>query len=314
VSINKLLSIVAALMMASCAQQSLNQKEKAVVLPESSLLRHLQFLSSDHLQGRKIGSPGSKLAQNYLVEQLAKADIQPLGKHYLAPFSIDGIFSAVQGNNVIAMIPGSTYPDKFIVLSAHFDHIGGQGRKIYNGADDNASGTSALLHYAKLLKQSPLRYSVILLFTDGEEANLKGAYAFVQQNDELLNRIILNINVDMIAGNKRTKRLRYISRGLDTLLSTEQLTAYSSQQQQAAIKIKKGFRKAGRGHGNNIKWEVASDHGAFYRHDIPFIYFGVGSHNNYHQTSDTYENVNHQFFINAVDTIYQQLTFLDQNL
>ena len=290
-------------------------KKQYSLPPDSSLLRHLHYLSSDNLQGRKVGSHGSELTQQYLVEQLSNADILPFAAHYLTPFLIEKGFNTIHANNVVALIPGVEYPDKFIVISAHFDHLGVKGRKIYNGADDNASGTSALLHYAKLLKQSPLRYSVILLFTDGEEVNLNGARAFVRQNEILLPNIKLNINVDMIAGDKRTKRLRYISRGLDTILSNEQLSAYAEYQQKAVITIKKGFRQPTRNDRNNkTRWEMASDHGAFHRKEIPFIYFGVGTHHNYHQTSDTFENVNQEFFIKAVDSIYQQITFLDQNL
>ncbi len=305
-------------MMAACSKQSM--KEKPFTMPQanavvaSSLLQHLQYLSSDHLQGRKVGSRGGELTQKYLIEQLSKEHVLPFGEHYLSPFIIDRMLTSTLGNNVIALVPGSEYPNKFIVLSAHFDHLGGHGKKVFNGADDNASGTSALLHYAKLLKSAPLRYSVILLFTDGEEANLKGAKAFVEQNKHMLSDVVLNINVDMIAGSKQTKQLRYISRGLKTILSSEQLSAYTAQQKQAAIKIKKGFRQGRNNQDNNIKWQMASDHGAFYRNGIPFIYFGVGTHKNYHKTSDTYENVNQPFFIKAVDSIYQQIIFLDRNL
>jgi Zn-dependent M28 family amino/carboxypeptidase len=305
-------------MIAACSTQSL-ETEKLLVMSQPSIvvdpiLQHLQYLSSDRLQGRKVGSYGNELTQKYLVEQLSKEHVLPFGEDYLAPFSIDGLLTSTPGNNVIALVPGSEYANKFIVLSAHFDHIGSHGKKVFNGADDNASGTSALLHYAKLLKKSPLRYSVILLFTDGEEANLKGAKAFVEQNQYILGDIILNINVDMIAGSKRTKQLRYISRGLNTILSSEKLSAYARQQQQSVIKIKKGFRQGPHNQDNNIKWQIASDHGVFYREGIPFIYFGVGTHKNYHKTSDTFSNVNQPFFIKAVDSIYQQIIFLDRNL
>jgi Zn-dependent M28 family amino/carboxypeptidase len=294
--------------------EKFSEMSQSSVAVEPSLLQHLQYLSSDRLQGRKVGSYGNELTQQYLVEQLTKEHVLPFGESYLAPFLIDGILTSTVGNNVVALVPGSEYSDKFIVLSAHFDHLGGHGNQIFNGADDNASGTSALLHYAKLLKKSPLRYSVILLFTDGEEANLKGAKAFVKQNQHILSNIILNINVDMIAGSQQTKKLRYISKGLSTILSSKQLSAYITQQQQATIKIKKGFRRERNSLDNNIKWQLASDHGAFYRKNIPFIYFGVGTHNNYHKTSDTYDNINQPFFIKAVESIYQQIIFLDRNL
>lgn len=308
------MSLAIMLALASCSNQSVEKSNVPHAQTNASVLQHLQYLSSDTLQGRKFASNGSKLTQAYLVGQLSMFNVQPLTDTYAMPFVVNTTFKSTHGNNIVALIPGTANPDKFIVLSAHFDHLGVKGRRIFNGADDNASGTAALLDYAKRLQVSPLRYSVIILFTDAEEANLKGAKAFIAQNQHLLSNIILNINVDMIAGSKRTKRLRYISRGLDTLLSKEKLLAYQQHQKQGDLILKKGFRQLEQNKHNNIKWEIASDHGVFYRNNIPFIYFGVGTHSNYHEVTDTYENVNHTFFIHAVESIYQQLRFLDRNL
>jgi len=306
----KYLVLIVITLSSACSTNSTTAK----VAPEPSepVLRHLRYLSSDSLQGRRIGTKGGKLSQDYIVSQLKKNNIKPLANEYLAPFSIAGIFNAIQGHNVVGLVEGSEFTDRFIVLSAHFDHIGSHGNNIYNGADDNASGTSALLYYAKKLQQSPLRYSVILLFTDGEEVNLNGAKAFIKQNSTLLANIVLNINLDMLAGSATTKYLRYISRGLNELLGEDKILAL--QQQHYAIQLKKGFRQASRRESKKIKWPIASDHGAFYHQKIPFIYYGVGSHKNHHQTSDTYENINRHFFITAVEVIYQQITFIDQNL
>lgn len=281
-------------------------------VPDKTVLKHLHYLSSDALNGRRIGTTGGKLAQDYIARQLKFNEIEPLGHSYFSAVEIESVYKKSQGNNVIGLIKGKEFPNRFIVLSAHFDHIGSKGRKVYNGADDNASGTAALLYYAKLLKQSPLRYSVILLFIDGEEANLHGANAFIEQNPMLLSNIILNINIDMIAGSARTKKLRYISRGLEGILNKDKILAL--QEQDYPIKLVKGFRHSMRREEQNVRWEVASDHGAFYRQKIPFIYFGVGIHKNYHQPTDTYENINQPFFLSAVAVIYHQINFIAQNL
>ena len=295
----------------SCSRQ--NYSTSGIVSsPKEAVLKHLQYLSSDKLQGRRIGTKGSKLSQDYIVDQLKKNNIKSLSTQYLVPFSIPGLFNSTQGHNVIGLIKGKEFPNKFIVLSAHFDHIGGRDNKIYNGADDNASGTSALLYYAKKLQHSPLRYSVIVLFTDGEEVNLNGAKAFIKQNALILDKIVLNINLDMIAGNAKTKYLRYISRGITDLLGTEKALAF--EQKNYALQLKQGFRQRNQCADKNIKWQLASDHGVFYRQSIPFIYFGVGCHKNYHQITDTYENINRAFFLSAVNIIYQQIQFIDQNL
>ncbi len=284
----------------------------SVKVPEEEVLQHLYHLSSDALQGRKIGTQGGKLAQNYIVSQLAQHNIAPLAESYFATFTIKKRFKYIQGKNVIGVIKGTQLPNSFIVLSAHFDHIGGKGRQIYNGADDNASGTSALLHYAKLIKQRPLRHSVIILFTDGEEDNLAGAKAFIRENTDLLPDILLNINLDMIAGTRSTRKLHYISRGLEQVLTPDKIIAL--RQKHDEIPLKMGFRQQSRGAEKFIRWELASDHGAFYKQKIAFIYYGVGLHKHYHQTSDIYENINQSFFLRAVAAIYQQISFIDQNL
>ena len=283
-----------------------------VNVPKEAVLQHLYYLSSDALKGRKIGTKGGKLAQNYIVSQLEQHNIAPLSENYFATFTIKNRFKYIRGKNVIGVIKGTKFPNRFIVLSAHFDHIGSKGRQIYNGADDNASGTSALLHYAKLIKQTPLRHSVIVLFTDGEEENLTGAKAFIRENTELLPDILLNINLDMLAGTGSTKKLHYISRGLKQVLTPDKIIAL--RQQNYAIPFKKGFRRQSHGAEKFIRWELASDHGAFYKQKIPFIYYGVGLHKHYHQTTDVYENINQTFFLLAVAAIYQQISFVDQNL
>ncbi|ASP49390.1 hypothetical protein B5D82_17415 [Cognaticolwellia beringensis] len=289
-----------------------NSFSKIGYSPQETVLKHLHYLSLDSLQGRKIGTAGGKSSQDYIVAQLELNNIKPLSSEYLAPFSITGFLNSTQGNNVVGLITGTEFPNRFIVISAHFDHIGGHGNKIYNGADDNASGTSALLYYAKKLQHSPLRYSVIVLFTDGEEVNLNGAKSFIKQNAIILDKIVLNINLDMIAGHATTKYLRYISRGLNDLLGEEKSLVF--EQKNYAMQLKKGFRQRNPCENKNIKWQLASDHGVFYRQRIPFIYFGVGCHKNYHQISDTFENINREFFLSAVDIIYQQIKFIDQNI
>ena len=281
------------------------------------VLKHLEILSSDDYAGRKFTSEGSIKSQSYLVSILNKLNIPPLQHKYRHTFKKATFFKTKQGTNIIAYIPGTQYVDQYIVLTAHYDHLGVKRNKVYNGADDNASGTAALLHYGKVLMNNPLKHSVILLFTDGEEVNLLGAKAFISQQQKLLSKIKLNINLDMIAGNKRTRKLRFISKGLSQVLSIQALASFTEFQQQlkerGKTQLTQGFRNI-RGAGSNINrtnWRMASDHGVFSQAGIPFIYFGVGTHKNYHSDHDDYANVNKHFFLAAIDSIFQQVTFLD---
>jgi Zn-dependent M28 family amino/carboxypeptidase len=199
-------------------------------------------------------------------------------------------------------------------LTAHFDHIGKRGNKIYNGADDNASGTFALLVLGQQLIKTPLKHNVILLFTDGEESNLLGAKAFVKDHQTIMEHVVLNINLDMIAGSKRTTKLCYLSRGINNLLTEANMENLKILQNSFNLPINKGFRLKILGRQGRVNWLMSSDHGIFHRGGIPFIYFGVGTHNNYHQHSDTFNNVNHDLFHIATNAIYQQLIFIDHNI
>lgn len=282
-----------------------------------SVLEHLQNLSSDQFAGRKFSSQGSIQSQSYLVSVLKAMAIPAFNDRYRHSFEQSGFFQTKQGTNIIAYIPGTHHADEFIMLSAHYDHLGTKQNKIYNGADDNASGMAALLHYAKLLKQKPLKHSVILLFTDGEEVNLLGAKAFVAEQKKLLSKIKLNINLDMIAGSKRTKRLRFINKDLAQILSAQALVDFNHYQghlkNTSNVHLTAGFRgmKSAGSSLNRTNWRMASDHGVFSKAGIAFIYFGVGTHKNYHSEFDDYAHINQRFYLAAVDVIFQQLTYLD---
>ncbi len=282
-----------------------------------TVLEHLQVLSSDEFLGRKFASEGSLKSQSYLVSILTALDVPAFQNKYRHHFERNSFFTSKQGTNIIAYIPGSLHINKYIVLSAHYDHLGTKGNDVYNGADDNASGTAALLHYANLLKHKPLSHSVIFLFTDGEEVDLLGAKAFILEQKKLLASIKLNINLDMIAGGKRTKKLRFISRNLSQVMSHKNLTGFAKLQEHlknnSSTHLTTGFRNS-RSTGSNIKrtnWLMASDHGVFNNAGIPFIYFGVGSHKHYHSEFDDFENINQDFYLTVIDIIFKQITYLD---
>ena len=295
------------------------------------LLADFKTLSSDEFEGRKTGTLGNLKARYFIESKLASFNTLTLASRqktsntiasdkgsYRHSFTHQSLTKTVNGQNLVALVKGSHFSDKYIVLSAHFDHLGSTGRLIYNGADDNASGTAALLNMAKIISENPLRYSVIFLFTDAEESNLLGSKAFLNDFTAIVPNIKLNINLDMIAGAKKTKSLHFISKGVDSIIEDP---IYSQIQEDlfshANLSIKKGFRDTDT-HGSlvrkKVKWLVASDHGAFNRKKIPFIYFGVGTHENYHTSDDTFENINQQFYLLATQAIYRHIRLLDHYL
>jgi len=266
------------------------------------------------MAGRKFGSSEITKAQNYIISSLINSNVQPFQDKFRHSFKHKTFTSQNEGNNIIGIVKGTKFPDQYIVLSAHYDHLGKKGAKIYNGADDNASGTAAVLAFGQAIAKKPLKYSVIFLFTDGEEINLLGAKAFISQQEKLLSQIRLNINIDMIAGSQNTRKLHYIENRLEKILPQQQLKDFSALLSGSAIKIKRGFKREFYKANRATNWNNASDHGSFNRKHIPFVFFGVGEHKNYHTTHDEFDNVNLPFFIQACQSIFNYLTFFDKNI
>lgn len=101
--------------------------------------------------------------------------------------------------NVAGLIPGTAQPDSFLIVGAHYDHLGGFGKRVYfPGANDNASGTTLLLELATAIARKPLRYTVVFVAFSGEEAGLRGSSYFVQHSPVPLDRVRFMLNLDLI--------------------------------------------------------------------------------------------------------------------
>src|SRR6188472_3277432 len=106
------------------------------------LLKDLQTLAADNMEGRLPGTPGGAKARAFIVQRFKEAGIKPIGTSYERPFTFraQGNPKDQEGVNIIGVIRGRRVPDKFLVVTAHFDHLGVKGGQVFNGADDNASG------------------------------------------------------------------------------------------------------------------------------------------------------------------------------
>lgn len=272
------------------------QKSKADCLDEVMLLKHLKSLSSDTFEGRLTGSEGALKARKFIINQFKTLGVKPLLNNFSQSFSFSEGRKEYQGANVIGVINGTEFPDKFIVISAHYDHIGKQNGTIFNGADDNASGVSALFAFAECFKNNPPKHSIILAAFDAEELGLQGSKYFVENTSlSASNKIVLNVNMDMISRNDEkelvvcgasyTKSLKSI---IDGFIGDSSI-----------IKLISGHD----GYDGLDNWSYSSDHANFYKSGIPFLYFGVEDHKDYHESTDTYENIHTDFYVEAVRTI-----------
>lgn len=197
--------------------------------------------------------------------------------------------------NVMAYLPGGKKPDEYVVVGAHYDHLGrgGQGslarlsKEIHNGADDNASGTAALLAMAEKLVYAGRRdRSIIFVLFAGEELGLLGSQHFVENPPVPLKNIVSMLNLDMV-GRVRNDVI-YIG-GSGTAASFDSILAAADKASPLEIK---SIGKGGRG---------PSDHQSFAMKNIPVIFFFSGMHQDYHRPSDDAEKINYRGINDVVD-------------
>lgn len=270
----------------------------------AQLLKDVEVLSSDAYEGRKTGTKGAEMARTYITGRLKEIGIKPYPglSGYEQAFEIKGRNggATLQGKNLIAYIPGKT--DHVIVISAHYDHIGIIKNEIYNGADDNASGVAGLLQFAKYFAKNKPNNTLIFAVFDGEEMGLQGAKAFVANPPVALEKIKLNINMDMISHNDKQELY-----ATGTFKYPQLKPFLVSSNPNLKLLLGHDDPKLGRD-----DWTNQSDQGAFNAKNIPFIYFGVEDHKDYHKATDEYQNINKQFFIDAANTIQEVIINIDK--
>ena len=274
-------------------------------LDSARLLGDLFRLSHDSMGGRPVGSPGNAKARAWLVSELKRIGLEPVAGAYEHPFaSLRRIGSdSVRGVNVLGMVRGRNAGAKMIVVSAHYDHVPVRNGQIYNGADDNASGTAAVLQMAAYFKAHRPEHSMIFALWDAEEVGLVGARAFVAKPPVPLASIVANVNLDMVA---RGDKGELYAAGASPY--PQMRPVLESLVPDAAVTLRLGHDSGG---GQN-DWTNQSDQGAFNAAKIPFVYFGVEDHPDYHQPTDDPEKVNGKFYYGAARTIAAFVVRLDR--
>ena len=276
----------------------------------SSAEATINFLASDELQGREAGFHGSRVTSEYIVSLLQWMGVSPLADCYFQPFDAyrkerqkkgrlevhpDSIAKLKQEvhqklsmRNVLGMIPGKNTKE-YVIVGAHFDHLGIDpvldGDQIYNGADDNASGVSAVLQIARAFLasgQQPER-NVIVAFWDGEEKGLLGSKYFVQ-TCPFLSQIKGYLNFDMIGRNNKPQQPKQV------------VYFYTAAHPVFGDWLKEDIRKYGLQLEPDYRaWENpigGSDNGSFAKVGIPIIWYHTDGHPDYHQPSDHADRLN----------------------
>jgi hypothetical protein len=279
------------------------------------LMSHVTTLAAPDMEGRATGTPGNAKARAFILEQFRAAGLEPLGKTFEMPFVFerrqpaDGKTETVkmQGINVGGICRGRGAKDNgAMVLTAHYDHLGVRDAAIYHGADDNASGVTVLLALARQCRRTPWMHDAIFVAFDAEEMGLQGARAFIAALPIPRDRTIaLNINFDMVARGDRNEL--YIAGTHHTPGLKPILEPVASR---SKIEVLFGHDSG----GGQDDWTTQSDHGPFHQAGIPFIYFGVEDHPDYHKPTDTADKINPAFLHQSALTILDAVTTIDRAL
>jgi hypothetical protein len=280
----------------------------------TSLKKDVYFLAADDLGGRAIGTTGEQKAAEYLAQEFEKLGLTPMGTdgffqeftvskpsnpHEAAVIGTNG--AGVTGRNVVAFLDKKA--DKTIVIGAHFDHLGmgGQGSlhrgdsAIHNGADDNASGTAALLALAKIFKYETLKSNILFIAFSGEENGLWGSNYFVKNPTIELKTVNYMINMDMVGRLNPEKSLAV--HGVGTSPSFPPVLDPINADSLKLVPSESGVGP--------------SDHTSFYLQDLPVLHFFTGQHADYHKPSDDADKINYEGLVQVVRYISRLIAGLD---
>lgn len=264
------------------------------------LINDLKELSSDKYEGRKTATEGSRKAAAYIIKRFETTGLTPFNNSWKQSFPLAE--KSKKGVNLVGYIAGKS--DRTIVISAHYDHLGKLNGKIYNGADDNASGVAGLLAMAAYFKKNPPMHRLVFVCFDAEEIQLQGSKAFVASNPAILGKTILNINLDMIS---RADKGEIYACGTYHFPEFKPYLKGGSKQ----VKLLLGHDDPKLG---NNDWTSQSDHVSFHNKGIPFIYFGVEDHKDYHKSSDDFSAINTSVFQDIVSTITKITAEMDKGV
>lgn len=276
----------------------------AKLLDSTTIISHLAFLTSDAAAGRESATPGNLLAQQYIIQQFDSLQLEKPGGVYLQPFKLRSDTTR-KGNNVVGIIKGTRYPDSYIAITAHYDHLGIHDGKIFYGADDNASGTANLLALAQYFKKYPPQHSLLIVAFDAEEKGLLGSRYFVEHLPVPQSSVIMNVNMDMISRNDNNE---IFACGIHHYPFLKKYV--DSAQMLTPVSIRFGHDDPTK--GSSQDWTSQSDHYAFHLKKIPFIYFGVEDHADYHKASDTFDKINKGFYYQVCSMIANTILLIDK--
>jgi hypothetical protein len=286
-----------------------SEEQRERFVSQEALLRDVAYLAAPDCEGRKTGTKGNALAREYIKKRMAEAGlvVQEQPFTYQQTNKKTGVKTNNPGVNVLGLLPGANPNAPWLVISAHYDHLGysKSKRDFYSGADDNAAGVAALFALAKYFGEHQPTHTLLFAAFDAEELGMIGAKQFLKENTVIPKEsIAFNLNLDMISRSEKREIFA--------------VTHYVPEQEplrELLFKLQPevGFRLMVSRDDKSVQ-SIASDHLMFLLAQIPFVYLGVADHKDYHQISDKTQGIDPIFYTAVVDACVLLIQRLDMYL
>lgn len=284
----------------------------ANTISSEELSKHLYEYASDEFKGRKVGEEGQKKAAQFLKNYYQNEGIESAygGSNYYQTIPKTFFTDSIKASeNVLAFIEGNEKPDEILIISAHLDHLGvSKEGEIYYGADDDGSGTVALMEMAQAFNLAKIdgygpKRSILFLHLTGEEIGKKGSEYYAKKPVFPLKNTIADLNIDMIG---RVDEIHKDNKNYIYLIGSDRL---SKELHYVSDKINKAYFNIDLDYRYNVEGEknsyyTRSDHYNFAMHGIPVIFYFNGEHNDYHKPSDTPDKIEYELLEKRTKLIF----------
>lgn len=278
------------------------------------LKKNLYVIASDEMGGRDTGSPGQKKAGEYMVNYYKNLGIsypKALGSYY-QKVPADFMKQRGGGNlpdseNILAFIEGSEKPEEIVVISAHYDHIGTRNGVVYNGADDDGSGTVGVMEIAKAFQaakkagKGPKR-SILFLHVTGEEHGLFGSEFYSDNPVFPLANTVVDLNIDMIGRDDPENRGKQYVYVIGSEMLSSELKVINEAANKRTNNLELNYKYDDPNDPERLYYR--SDHYNFAKHNIPVAFFFDGIHEDYHKPTDDVEKIDYSLLEKRTQLIF----------
>ncbi len=314
-----LFPIVAGMMLASCATSNLPNQDAEFnksfeSITASDLKKHLTIIASDEMEGRETGSEGQKKAGRYMISEYQKMGVshpKSMENYYqkVPKEALNGRRGSLpDSENILAFIEGSEKPEEIIVISAHYDHVGiDKNGEIYNGADDDGSGTVALMEIAEAFQKakkngkSPKR-SILILHVTGEEHGLLGSKYYSENPVFPLANTVANLNIDMIGRDDLENRGKQYVYVIGSEMLSSDLKKINEAANKKTVNLELNYKYDDPKDPQRLYYR--SDHYNFAKHNIPIAFYFDGIHEDYHKPTDDSDKIDYELLKKRTQLVF----------